>query len=52
VGLVARKAGLTHTESSPKTLFFALKQHVPAWSEAEFGRDYPTTQLRFANSRG
>jgi NADH-quinone oxidoreductase subunit G len=52
VGLIARKLGLTWDYPSVRALFQHMKISVPAFADADFGREVRTVQLRFAHSRG
>jgi predicted molibdopterin-dependent oxidoreductase YjgC len=48
----ARRLGLTLDYSSPRAIFEAMRQEIPALAHAEWGRDLPPALLRFAGSRG
>ncbi len=50
--LIARKLGVTLDFPSVRALFNAMKAAVPAFAAADFGREAPAVQLRFAGSRG
>jgi len=49
---LARKLGATFDYTTAKQVFTAMKAQVHAFGGAEWGRDLPTVQLRFAGSRG
>lgn len=52
IGMVAEKLGLELTYPSARAIFRELAASVPEMSGADFGRDFPPVQLRFAGSRG
>jgi NADH-quinone oxidoreductase subunit G len=52
VQLVARKLGIAIDFPSVRALFHEMKKAVPDFAGAEYGREVPTVQLRFAGSRG
>lgn len=49
---LAKKLGAAFDYAQPKTVFAEMKQAVPAFAGAEWGREALTIQLRFAASRG
>jgi len=49
---LAKKLGAAFDYAHPKTVFTEMKQAVPAFAGAEWGRESLTIQLRFATSRG
>jgi NADH-quinone oxidoreductase subunit G len=52
VALVAKRLGVAFEYPSLKALFREMAGVVPAFAGADFGREIPTIQLRFAGSRG
>jgi len=52
VAMIGNKLGLKVDFPSVKALFNQMKQAVPAFASADFGREVRSVQLRFANSRG
>ena len=52
VQLLARKLGVVIDYPNVRSLFHQMKQAVPEFATAEFGRELPVLQLRFAGSRG
>jgi NADH-quinone oxidoreductase subunit G len=52
VGLVAPRLGHALSWSSARAVFEDLRKTVPGFEAADFGRELPTLQLRFKNSRG
>lgn len=52
IQLIAKKLGIALDYPSLRVLFKEMKQAVPEFAAAEYGRDLPTIQLRFAGSRG
>ncbi len=51
-GLLARKLGLQLDLRTAKQIFHEMKKSVPEFDGADFGREAPPLQLRFAGSRG
>jgi NADH-quinone oxidoreductase subunit G len=49
---LAKKLGAAFDYTGPKAVFTEMKQAVPAFAGAEWGRETLTVQLRFATSRG
>jgi NADH-quinone oxidoreductase subunit G len=49
---LARRLGLTLDFAAPRAIFDALRAEVEELREAEWGKDLPPIQLRFAGSRG
>jgi NADH-quinone oxidoreductase subunit G len=52
VAMLAKKLGVAVEYPNVRNLFSQMKQAVAAFAQAEFGRELPTIQLRFAGSRG
>jgi NADH-quinone oxidoreductase subunit G len=52
IQLLARKLGIAIEYPNVRNLFHQMKQAVPEFAAAEFGRELPVIQLRFAGSRG
>jgi NADH-quinone oxidoreductase subunit G len=52
VSLLAPRLGHALSWPSVRAVFEDLKKTVPDFANADFGRDLPTLQLRFRNSRG
>ena len=52
IALLGRKLGVAVQYPNVRNLFHQMKQAVPEFSTAEFGRELPVIQLRFAGSRG
>jgi NADH-quinone oxidoreductase subunit G len=50
--LLARRMGLALEFASARAVFQAMKEEIPSFSEAEWGKDLPAALLRFAGSRG
>jgi NADH-quinone oxidoreductase subunit G len=49
---LARKLGAAFDYAQAKAVFAEMKAAVPDFASAEWGREQPTIQLRFAGSRG
>jgi formate dehydrogenase major subunit len=49
---LAKKLGAAFDYAHPKKVFQEMTAAVPTFAGAEWGRDLPTIQLRFAASRG
>jgi len=52
ISLIARKLGVAIDYANVRNLFHQMKTAVPDFASAEFGRELPVIQLRFAGSRG
>ena len=52
VSLLAPRLGYAVSWPSARAVFDDLQRSVPEFASADFGRDLPTLQLRFRNSRG
>jgi NADH dehydrogenase/NADH:ubiquinone oxidoreductase subunit G len=52
IAMLARKVGVPIEYPNVRNLFHQMKQAVPEFSTAEYGRELPVIQLRFAGSRG
>jgi NADH-quinone oxidoreductase subunit G len=52
VAMLSKKLNASVEYPTIRALFNDMKSVVPEFSGAEFGRDLPTVQLRFAHSRG
>jgi NADH-quinone oxidoreductase subunit G len=52
IQLLARKLGIALDYPNVRMLFKEMKQAVPEFAAAEYGRELPVVQLRFAGSRG
>jgi NADH-quinone oxidoreductase subunit G len=52
IQLLARKLGIALDYPNVRMLFKEMKQAVPEFASAEYGRELPVVQLRFAGSRG
>ena len=52
ISMIARKLGVKIEYPNVRNLFHQMKQAVPEFAAAEYGRELPVLQLRFAGSRG
>jgi NADH-quinone oxidoreductase subunit G len=52
IALVAKRLGVEVGAPTAKALFAEMKNAVPEFAGASFGREAPVVQLRFATSRG
>jgi NADH-quinone oxidoreductase subunit G len=50
--MIARRLGLALEFPSVKGIFHEMRKSVPEFASADFGREAPPVQLRFAGSRG
>lgn len=49
---LAKKLAVAAEWAMARTVFAEMKSNVEGWADAQFGRDLPTVQLRFAGGRG